>query len=111
MSSIHLAAELRKHDIFIFASEREACSNSLLEALHTGLPVVCRNSSSNPEVLGEGGALFDDKLDMLNQITSVSRDYQKYKEKIKVSTISEVHDAYINFFNSLQVLIEKNKIP
>ena len=107
LSSIHLAAELRKHDIFIFASEREACSNSLLEALHTGLPVVCRNSSSNPEVLGEGGALFDDNLDMLNQITSVSRDYQKYKEKIKVLTISEVHDAYINFFNSLQVLDRK----
>ena len=75
--------------------------------MHTGLPVVCRKSSSNPEVLGEGGALFDDKLDMLNQITSVSRDYQKYKEKIKVSTISEVHDAYINFFNSLQVLDRK----
>ena len=64
LDSTELAEQLREHDIFIFASEREACSNSLLEALHCGLPVVCRDSSSNPEVVKKGGIFFDDKHEM-----------------------------------------------
>ena len=57
-SSNDLAEKIRNHDIFVFASKIEACSNSLLEAIHCGLPAVVRNASSNPEVLGNNGELF-----------------------------------------------------
>ncbi len=55
LSSVELASELKKNDIFIFASPIEACSNSLLEALSCGLPVIAINSSSNPELVARGG--------------------------------------------------------
>ena len=74
LNSHELADELRQHDIFIFASERESCSNSLLEAMHSGLPVLCRNSSSNPEILGSGGLLFDNKSDMLKKLDILIKD-------------------------------------
>jgi len=110
LDSSHLADQLRRHDIFIFASEREACSNSLLEALHSGLPVVCRNSSSNPEILGEGGILFEDSTDLLEKIDILRRDHQKYKENIKVKKIADIHNDYINFFSSLKVNDQKKKL-
>jgi len=58
LNSIEMAAELKKSDIFLFASRIEACSNSLLEALHCGLPVVGAFGSSNHEIIGKGGELF-----------------------------------------------------
>jgi len=64
LPSSELAKQLRQHDIFIFASKIEACSNSLLEALHCGLPAVARNSSSNPEILFKGGEVYNKYADI-----------------------------------------------
>ncbi|MFZ0034222.1 MAG: glycosyltransferase, partial [Sedimentisphaerales bacterium] len=40
LSNKDIAEKLKESDVFIFASPIEACSNSLLEALHCGLPAV-----------------------------------------------------------------------
>ena len=53
MGSLELGDFLRSQDVYVLASRTEACSNSLLEAVHCGLPVIARDSSSNPEVLGD----------------------------------------------------------
>ena len=110
LNSHELADELRQHDIFIFASERESCSNSLLEAMHSGLPVLCRNSSSNPEILGSGGLLFDNKSDMLKKLDILVRDYQIHKRNIYVKKISEIFKEYMKFFSSLEPIHRKDKI-
>jgi len=110
LDSSKLADQLRNHDIFIFASEIEACSNSLLEALHSGLPVVCRNSSSNPEILKDGGVLFTEKSEMLRQIDVIAKDFKGFKENIRVKKISEIYKDYNAFFSSLKIDNKKRKL-
>jgi L-malate glycosyltransferase len=45
------AAALRELDIFVLASHSEACSNALLEAMATRLPIVATNVGGNPALL------------------------------------------------------------
>jgi len=97
VKSDELAALLRGHDMFISASALEACSNSLGEALHCGLPVVVINSSSNPEIVGSAGELFNGKEDLLNAIDKVATSIDTYRNNINLPTISGVGDAYYRF--------------
>ena len=45
---------LNKIDIFLFASEMEGMSNSIMEAMAMGKPVICYNISSMPELVRDG---------------------------------------------------------
>jgi sugar transferase (PEP-CTERM/EpsH1 system associated) len=47
-------------DIYVLSSLTEGISNSLLEAMATGLPVIATDTGGNPEVVnGDSGLLFD----------------------------------------------------
>ena len=46
-------------DAFVFPSRYEGFGLTPLEAMACGVPVVCSNRSSLPEVMGEAGLLFD----------------------------------------------------
>jgi glycosyltransferase involved in cell wall biosynthesis len=46
-------------DIFIFASSSESFGITLLEGMALGLPIVCSNKTSLPEILGQGGIYFN----------------------------------------------------
>jgi glycosyltransferase involved in cell wall biosynthesis len=46
-------------DMFVFASSCETISNTLLEAMASGLPIACSNRGPMPEVLGDAGVYFD----------------------------------------------------
>lgn len=98
-----LAEKIRNHDIFIFASKIEACSNSLLEAIHCGLPAVARNTSSNPEVLGKNGELFNDETDVMEKINLVSSKLNEYKKNLKYETLETIADKYIDYCKSFLV--------
>jgi glycosyltransferase involved in cell wall biosynthesis len=45
---------LRECDVFVLASVSEACSNVLLEAMATGLPVVATRIGGNPDLVEDG---------------------------------------------------------
>ena len=92
-----VAEYLRQHDIFIFASKLEACSNSLLETLHCGLPAVVRNTSSNPEILSKGGNVFEGTEDILEKIDIVAENIDGYRKKTKVVSIEEIGKMYYQF--------------
>ena len=49
----------KKADIFIFASSCENMPISLIEAMRSGLPILCSNRGPMPEVLRDGGLYFD----------------------------------------------------
>ena len=55
---------LCKSDIFVFASSSETFGISLVEAMAIGIPIVCSNKSSLPEILKNGGLYFDPKNDL-----------------------------------------------
>ena len=44
-------AALRELDIFVLPSHSEACSNALLEAMATGLPIVATRMGGNPAIV------------------------------------------------------------
>lgn len=46
-------------DMFLFASRCECLPITLLEAMATGIPIVCSNRGPMPEVLQDGGLYFD----------------------------------------------------
>ena len=51
VASKELSTKLKTHDIYITASVNDPCSNSLIEAISVGLPVIAINSGGNPEIL------------------------------------------------------------
>ena len=54
-----LPAVLRGCDVFVTFTENETCSNAVLEALATGLPVLYRASGGTGELVGPGGATVE----------------------------------------------------
>jgi glycosyltransferase involved in cell wall biosynthesis len=46
-------------DAFIFASSCENLPNILIEAMASGLPIVCANRGPMPDILGDAGIYFD----------------------------------------------------
>jgi glycosyltransferase involved in cell wall biosynthesis len=56
-----VAPWLRSFDIFVLPSRSEALSNSLMEAMACGCPVVASNVGGNPELVDDGarGLLFE----------------------------------------------------
>lgn len=102
LPSLELAEQLRSHDIFIFASENEACSNSLLEAQHCGLSAVVRNTSSNPEILSNRGEVFKGEKDILKKIDDVAEKINNYKKMfVAYIGIKEVAQLYNDFYKNI----------
>ena len=61
LGSSHRVTELlNAMDVYVLPSLMEGISNSLLEAMATGLPVIATHTGGNPEVVvdGESGLLF-----------------------------------------------------
>lgn len=49
-----VAEQLRAFDLFVLPSKAEGISNTILEAMATGLPVVATRVGGNPELVEEG---------------------------------------------------------
>ena len=71
-----------KSDIFIFASDVEAFGMTLVEAMAIGIPIVCSNQSSLPEILKTGGLYFNTKRpnQLSNQIERLIMNYPLRKK-------------------------------
>lgn len=92
--SDEVAAFLKEHDVFITASRNDTCSNSLIEALHCGLPAAVLNSGGHPEIVGDGGTTFAGKGDVVDALDRLVADYETYQANIDVPSIEEVGSRY-----------------
>jgi glycosyltransferase involved in cell wall biosynthesis len=92
-----LAKLLKEHDIYITASQKDPCSNSLIEALSCGLPAVCLNDGGHPELLQKAGELFHGKEDIMEKIEKVVKNYQNYQAQINDFSIKKTAQAYYEF--------------
>lgn len=93
--SDQVADVLRRHDIYITASQHDPCSNSLIEALSCGLPAVYLASGGHPEIVGEAGVGFQDPDDIPAALDQVRAGYARYQQAISVPTIAEVAARYV----------------
>lgn len=109
MASWDLSELLRSHDICIFASGLEACSNTILEALHCGLPVIARNGTSNPEVLGTGGELFNRPEEIPSLLENIVEEYASYQSRIQIIPFEEIASRYYEFMRSIHATKEAGR--
>jgi len=92
-----LADLLKKSDIFVIGSQNDPCSNSLIEALHCGLPAVARNSGGHSEIIDKSGELFNGSKDVIPSINRIVANYEKFRLSIGLATIKEVAKKYYEF--------------
>ncbi len=66
----------RECHVFVFPSLVETFGNPLLEAMAVGAPIACSDCSAMPELVGDGGVLFDpkDASDMADKIATLFDD-------------------------------------
>tara|TARA_B110000261_G_C13079091_1_gene355220 strand:+ start:536 stop:1597 length:1062 start_codon:yes stop_codon:yes gene_type:complete len=97
MSSDLLAEEFRRADLFLHPSHREACSNSLIEAMHCGLIPIAMNNTSHPEIIEYGGLLFEGVEDVLKIIDKASNELDDLHKKLNPPKIEKVGSMYFDF--------------
>jgi glycosyltransferase involved in cell wall biosynthesis len=101
-ASADLAQTLRRHNIYVTASRKDACSNSLIEALCCGLPAVAPNDGGSPELIGAGGVLFDRAEEVPGRIDAVVRDYAAFRRNLPHFDIAASARDYIDFGRAIR---------
>ena len=109
LPSDKLADKFREHDILIYASQIETCSNTLLEALHCGLPAVARNNSSQPQIVSNAGILFEDTSDILSSIDTLAWNLEHYITNIQLHSIDQISREYYDFCSSIYSDLKSSK--
>jgi len=91
-----VAAELRRHDIYVTASRHESCSNALIEALSCGLPAVYHDSGGNREIAGDGALPFRDEAELPDAIDRLVAEYEERQARIAAPHLSDVARLYLD---------------
>jgi len=101
LPSMGLARELKKHDIFITASRNDPCSNSLIEALHCGLPALGFRDGGHPEIIGRGGELFDRPEEIPGLLERMRSRYPELQAAVHAPGLEQVSAAYEAFIKRI----------
>jgi len=77
-----LADLYRRCALFVMPSTVETFGNPLVEAMASGCPIVCASATALPEILGDGGLLFDPESpdDLARKIGIVLNDKARSAE-------------------------------
>ncbi len=95
LPSKELGEELRWGDIYITASLHDPASNSLLEAIACGLPVLYRRSGGHAEIAGFAGIPYDDAAEIPALLGKIERHYESYAMCTYNRPIAEITDQYL----------------
>lgn len=99
-----LASHLKSHDIFLTASQKDPCSNSLVEALACGLPAVYLADGGHPELVEYGGLGFSEKEEIPLALDRIISQYPSFQNNIWVDSIDDLAQKYIDCVQHLTVL-------
>lgn len=108
VSSPTLSKYLFNSDVYITASQKDPCSNALIEALACGLPVIALRDGGHPELVGSGGELFERQDEIPGLIEKVSSMYTTYQNNIIPYNITTSAEMYLDF--ALLVAREQNVV-
>ncbi|MFX1298106.1 MAG: glycosyltransferase [Promethearchaeota archaeon] len=109
LRSEELAEELRNNDIFITGSRNDPCSNALIEALSCGLPCLVLNDGGHPEILGQGGEVFNTFEECIEKLELLRINYNHYRSKIKIPKIEYITKNYVRFITKILKLQQEGK--
>lgn len=94
LASKDLANVLRAQDIYITASQKDACSNALIEALSCGLPAAALNDGGHTELIQQGGELFQSDKDVIEKLNKIARNYSYFQSRIPEFSIKKAAEDY-----------------
>ena len=78
-----LAAYYQLADLMLCMSEHEGFSVPMVEAMHSGLPILAYNSTSIPYTLGESGVLANEKrYDEVAEMIDLMIENQRFRQGI-----------------------------
>ena len=89
-----LADLLRRQGVYLTASRNDPSSNSVIEALACGLPVVYLDSGGHPELVGKAGLSYRDPEEVPDRLDRMREDLSGFRREIRVPAFSDVVDAY-----------------
>ena len=95
MPSRNLADLLRDHDVYLTASRKDPCSNSLIEALSCGLPAVYLDSGGHPEIAGAAGLAFRSAEEIPGLLERMASEIGDFRGRIRVPRIADVAERYL----------------
>jgi glycosyltransferase involved in cell wall biosynthesis len=95
LPSRELADALRAHDVFVTATEHDAYSNALVEALACGLPAVYLRSGGSAEAVGEAGFGFDRREEIPSLLDRLVEEYEQRQAAIALPSLTQLVDGYL----------------
>jgi glycosyltransferase involved in cell wall biosynthesis len=113
---------LRTADLLLSFKAHEACPNLVIEAMHTGTPLVGLNSGSLPELVEDAALLANcsqsinsfptvDMHDLCKKILETLHNQEFYRKKMlaraKIFSEKETHEKYLNKLEELYHLSKK----
>jgi glycosyltransferase involved in cell wall biosynthesis len=96
MPSGDLAALLRSQDVFVTATEHDAYSNALVEALCCGLPAVYLKSGGSAEAVKDAGFGFSEWDEVPALLDRLRDEYEHRQARISLPSLAEVTDDYLD---------------
>jgi glycosyltransferase involved in cell wall biosynthesis len=93
--SNELASILRAHDIFITATEHDAYSNALVEALSCGLPAIYLDSGGSSEAVKDAGFGYREREEIPALVDRLVDEYDDRQARIDLPSLEEIADAYL----------------
>lgn len=95
LPSHELAEELRRHDIFVTATEHDAYSNALVEALSCGLPALYLESGGSAEAVKTAGFGFAVREEIPQLLDRLVDEYEERQAAISLPSLDEITDRYL----------------
>jgi glycosyltransferase involved in cell wall biosynthesis len=100
VNSEDLAKILRECHIYITASKNDPCSNSLIEAMSCGLPVLYLDEGGHPELVQAGGMPFTDINSFKVALDELVKHYDSFQNLLTPPTANEVMKCYQEIIES-----------
>ena len=99
MSSEKLGKTLQHYDLFLAPSHDDPCSNSLIEAIASGLTPLARSSGGHPEIVNNTDFIFKSDFDLLSKLSIFASKRPIYRNQLP--TLEQITEKYISFSDSL----------
>lgn len=84
-------------DVFVLPTQKEGCSNAIIESLACGTPVISANRTFNADILNEQNSIMVDP-DSVDEITEAIRTLKDNRELLdtkKKYTVNQAHNYSI----------------
>lgn len=103
-----LSRIMRSCDLFLFPSENETCSNVVLEAMASGLPVLYRDSGGTSEIVGDAGRPMGD--DFGSDVHLIMSEHKEISKRARKRTLN-MFNPDIVFDHYIKAVLEAERKP